>query len=202
MFTGIIEQPARVTATEDHRGGRRVSVSHAWTDLRHGESIAINGCCLTVAEFDDNTVTFDVITETLDKTNLRGISNGDLLHVERALAANGRLDGHFVQGHIDATAELVHRVANDVEWRLRVRVPEAMVKYLMPKGSVCIDGVSLTIADLSDDWFEVTLIPTTLDKTALGQRPIGYRFNFEADILAKTIVTHLERVANAQAQKA
>lgn len=193
MFTGIIERPARITATADHPGGKRITISHRWTDLAHGESISVNGCCLTVAEFDAGTATFDVIAETLDKSNLGGMSFGELVHVERALAANGRLDGHFVQGHVDTTAELIHVVANEAEWRLRVRVPEPFVKYLMPKGSVCIDGVSLTIADLDEDWFEVALIPTTLDRTALGQRAVGYMFNFEADILTKTIVTHLER---------
>ena len=197
MFTGIIERAAEVASVTDHAGGRRIVVAHRWGDERHGDSIAINGCCLTVAQIDDDSLAFDVIRETLDKTNLGDLAAGDRVHVERALRVGDRLDGHFVQGHVDGRAKLVNRVATDEEWRLACEVPDPLRKFVLPKGSVCIDGVSLTVAAVTETGFEVALIPTTLEKTALGQRAVGWRFNFEADILAKGIVHTVERLGLA-----
>ena len=197
MFTGIIERAAEVVEVRDHAGGRRIIVGHRWGDERHGDSIAINGCCLTISQIGDDHLKFDVIRETLDKTNLGTLENNDRVHVERALRVGDRLDGHFVQGHIDGRAELIHRVATDEEWRLRCEVEEPLRKFILPKGSVCIDGVSLTVAAVTETGFEVALIPTTLEKTALGQREVGWQFNFEADILAKGIVHTVERLGLA-----
>jgi riboflavin synthase len=136
---------------------------------------------------------FDVIKETLDKTNLGLLTNGDHVNVERALCVGDRLDGHFVQGHVDGVAPLVKQIASETEWRLTIEAPPHLAKYLAPKGSICIDGVSLTIAALNGTQFEVALIPTTLNLTNLGKREIGWPFNLEADIISKQIVHFLEQ---------
>lgn len=198
MFTGIVEQAVPVMSVADHAGGRSIVLGHRWGDEKHGESIAVNGCCLTVAQILGDGLAFDAIPETLDKTNLAALAAGDRVHVERSLRPGDRLDGHFVQGHIDGTAELVHRTATDTtEWRLRLRTSPELHRYIFPKGSVCLDGVSLTVASLTDTEFEVALIPTTLQKTTLGVRNIGWRFNFEADVLAKSVVHTLSRMGVA-----
>ena len=183
-----------VAKVKDHTGGRRLSLAVRWGDEKHGESVAVNGCCLTVAAMDESHLHFDVIRETLDKTGLGAVNAGDRVHVERSLRPTDRLDGHFVLGHVDGTAELIDRTSNDEETRLRLRVGSDLRRFVMPKGSVCLDGVSLTVAALTEEWFEVALIPTTLEKTVLGDRPIGWRMNFEADILVKTVVTTLSRM--------
>ena len=148
---------------------------------------------MPVAEIGNGQLGFDVVAETLAKTNLGLINAGDRVHVERAMRVGDRIDGHFVQGHVDGTARLVERVVNEQEWRLIIEPPQELMKYVVPKGSVCLDGVSLTVAALSRTGFEVALIPTTLAVTELGNREIGYLYNLEADVLSKTIVSHLER---------
>jgi riboflavin synthase len=195
MFTGIVEKTLAVAAIQDHPKGRRLTLKSDWTDLRRGESIAVNGCCLTVAEFDSASIRFDVVKETLDRTNLGAIRIGDLVNAERALKIGDRLDGHWVQGHIDGTAVLLDAKSTAEESRLRLRAPAELAKYLIPKGSVTLDGVSLTIAAIEGDVFEVALIPTTLQKTTLGGKSAGWPFNFEADILSKTVVNWLERLS-------
>ena len=153
----------------------------------------MNGVCLTVAEIMPGELGFDVIPETLKKTNLGLLKAGDEVHVERSLRVGDRLDGHFVQGHVDGTARLVEQINNDQEWRLRIEAPADLAKYLTPKGSVTIDGVSLTIADVRGKEFEVALIPTTLQLTTLGRRSPGWPFNLECDVLSKTVISWLER---------
>ncbi len=203
MFTGIVEAAVEIATLQDHAGGRRIVLGHRWGDEQHGESIAVNGCCLTVAEILPDGLAFDVIRESLDKTNLGDLQQGDRVHVERSLQPTSRIDGHFVQGHVDGRAELVERVATDEEWRLTVKPPAALMPFVFPKGSVCIDGVSLTVASLTAETFDVALIPTTLQKTALGDRDIGWHFNFEADVLAKGVVHTLAKMlaANADASQ-
>ena len=193
MFTGIVERTVRVAAVSDGTGFVRLNLAADWTDVKLGESIAVNGVCLTVAEFEPLMLSFDVIPETLSKTNLGLLKAGDFVNVERSLRAGDRIDGHFVQGHVDGVARLIeqHRVAGEV--RLTVQPPMELMKFVVPKGSVTIDGVSLTVANVEKDRFEVALIPTTLRLTTLGTRPIGWPFNFEADVLSKTIVSQLER---------
>ena len=192
MFTGIVERTAQVLAAHDHAGGRRLVVENAWDDLVIGESIACNGCCLTVAHLEDNKIHFDCIRETLNKTNLGLVHPGDTLNVERSLRAGSRIDGHFVQGHVDGTGVLVHRVATDQEWRCTIEAPEQLSKYLAPKGSICVDGISLTIAALNGRRFDIALIPTTLEITNIKHREIGWPFNLECDMIAKQIVTFME----------
>ena len=175
-----------------HEGLRAFVIANPWGDLLGGESIAVNGCCLTVAELMEGTIGFDVVLETLSKTNLGLVSIGDRVHVERSLRVGGRIDGHFVQGHVDGTAKLIAREMG-AECRLRIENPEGVAKYVVPKGSVCVDGVSLTVAAIGADWFEVALIPTTMARTELGNREIGWPFNIETDVLSRTIVNWLEQ---------
>jgi riboflavin synthase len=193
MFTGIVEKTSRVVGVVEGPGFWRLTLASNWTDVRNGESIAVNGCCLTVAEIMPAELGFDVITETLAKTNLGLLKAGDHVHVERSLRAGDRIDGHFVQGHVDGTAALIERVDSEKEVRLVLQSPLPLAKYLVPKGSAAIDGVSLTIAAVEGTRFEVALIPTTLNVTTLGSREIGWPFNLETDILSKTIVSWLER---------
>ena len=192
MFTGIIERTAEILSALDHEAGRRLVVANPWTDLVPGESVACNGCCLTVAHLEPCRVHFDLIRETLNRTNLSLVHPGDKINLERSLRAGGRIDGHFVQGHIDAMGVLVHKVATDQEWRYTIEAPEILVKYLAPKGSICVDGISLTIAGLSDRRFDIALIPTTLDITTIASREPGWPFNLECDMIAKQIVTFME----------
>jgi riboflavin synthase len=193
MFTGIIERKAAITEFSTHAGSRRIRISVPWTDIRNGESIAVNGVCLTIADFREGDVGFDVIPETLSRTNLGMLCAGDLVNLERSLRVGDRLDGHFVQGHVDGTAPIIQTRTENGEWRIEAEAPPELAKYLVPKGSVCLDGVSLTIAALAGRRFEVALIPTTLEITNLGDRAVGWPLNLEADIFSKTIVSYLER---------
>jgi len=193
MFTGIVERTVRIASVSDGTGFVRLNLAADWNDVKHGESVAVNGVCLTVAEIEPPLLAFDVIPETLSKTNLGLLKAGDLVNVERSLRAGDRIDGHFVQGHVDGTARLVDQSSGEKEWRLTVHPPNEMMKFVVPKGSVTLDGVSLTVASVAKDRFEVALIPTTLNLTTLGTRPQGWPFNFEADVLSKTIVSWLER---------
>lgn len=192
MFTGIVERTLELQSVLNHPGGRRLIVEDVWDDTQVGESIAINGACLTVAEIVEKKIHFDCIRETLNHTNLSLVKPGDQVNVERALRAGSRIDGHFVQGHVDGTGVLVNKIADDTEWRYTIEAPETLARYLAPKGSICVDGASLTIAALNGRRFDVALIPTTLAITTLKQRDAGWAFNLECDMFAKQIVTFLE----------
>jgi riboflavin synthase len=193
MFTGIIEHTVPVLAVADGPGFRRLTLAAGWPDLKGGESIAINGVCLTVAEIGQDELGFDVIQETLRRTNLGLLKAGDHVHVERSLRIGDRLDGHFVQGHVDGVATLTKRIANEKETRLILEAPPELAPYLIPKGSVTLDGVSLTIAAAGGQRFEVALIPTTLQRTTLGQHEPGWPINLETDILSKTVINWLRQ---------
>ena len=192
MFTGIVEKHVPVLEIIQKPMAWRIWVQNTWTDLGHGESVAVNGCCLTIAQILPDRLGFDVIKETLDKTNLGQLKAGDHVNVERALRVGDRLDGQFVHGHVDGTGKLVKNLSTKDEVRLTIEAPATMRKYFVPKGSVAIDGVSLTIAAVQGNCIEVALIPTTLDLTTLGSRPLGWPFNLEADIVSKHIVAWLE----------
>ena len=194
MFTGIIEKTAQAIGVAQGPGFRRITLANEWDDVKDGESVAVNGVCLTVAEQRPGELGFDVIKETLECTNLGLLSEGDPVHLERSLRLGDRLSGHFVLGHVDGTARLVEQGAwGRDEWRLTLECPADLARYLIPKGSVALDGVSLTLAAVRGNQFEVALIPTTLQITALGRRPVGWPFNLEADVLIKTVVAWLER---------
>jgi riboflavin synthase len=198
VFTGIIHKTSKVVDVSDHPGGRRVVLPATADDHVLGESIAVNGVCLTVAAIGaDHTLAFDVIRETLDKTNLGELRVGDEVHTERSLRVGDPVDGHFVQGHVDGTGNLIQQSATEQEWRLRIEAPTHLAKYLVPKGSIAIDGVSLTLAEVNENQFEVALIPTTLRLTTLSKKQVGYAFNLECDSMAKTIISYLERIRPA-----
>ena len=193
MFTGIIEKSARVIGVVVGPKFTRLNLATDWEDVRPGESVAVNGACLTVAEQSPGQLSFDVVQETLRKTNLGLLRAGDEVHVERSLRIGDRLDGHFVQGHVDGTAILLEQRSDEREWRLRCQCPPDLAEFLSPKGSVCLDGVSLTLAAVDGMEFEVALIPTTVTLTGLARRPVGWPFNLETDIISKTVVSWLER---------
>ncbi len=173
MFTGIVEARGRLV-----KAGRRMSVSTPWHDLVKGESIAVAGVCLTVARIGGATAGFDVVAETRKRTTLGAMKPGAELNLERALRAGDRLGGHVVQGHVDGTGEVLQAGAT-----LRVRTP--LAAQLVPKGSVAVDGVSLTVVDCSSDTFTIALIPTTRRITTLGRLKKGARVNVEVDVLLK-----------------
>lgn len=193
MFTGIIEKSVSVISVTEGPMFWRLTLASPWTDLRDGESIAVNGACLSVADQQPGTVGFDVVLETLRRTNLGMISEGDQVHVERSLKIGDRIDGHFVQGHVDGTALLVGQTSVGKEWRFTIECPDALVKFITPKGSVTLDGVSLTVASIDGNRFDVALIPTTLRLTTFSKRENGWRFNLEADMINKAVVSYLER---------
>jgi riboflavin synthase len=193
MFTGIVEKTLRVAGVADGPGFRRLTLASDWVDIQPGQSIAVNGCCLTVAELGDGEIGFDVINETLEKTNLGLLLPEDSVNVERSLRAGDRIDGHFVQGHVDGRAVLVRAESAGHDWRLTLESPPGLAKYIVPKGSVTLDGVSLAVVMFKGSLFEVAIIPTTLKLTTLGTRQVGWPFNLEADVVSKTIVSWLER---------
>ena len=193
MFTGIVERSVRVASVSDGTGFRRLNLAADWPDAKHGESVAVNGVCLTIAELSRGLLAFDIVPETLSKTNLGALQAGDMVHVERSLKVGDRIDGHFVQGHVDGLALLLAQTGGGEGVRLRCELPTSLAKYVVPKGSVCLDGVSLTVAAVEGQQFEVALIPTTVQLTRLASREKGWRFNFEADVLSKTVISFLER---------
>lgn len=192
MFTGIVEEVGHVAGVERHGGSAVLSVRcHTVVeDAKQGDSIAVNGVCLTVTEFlADGGFSADLMGETLDRTALGVLAPGSPVNLERAMRADARLGGHIVQGHVDGVAEVI-AVTNQGEWTEMVfSLPEAMAPYLVEKGSIAVDGTSLTVMRVDDDAFAVGLIPHTLDVTVLGIRKPGDQVNLEADILAK----HVER---------
>ena len=193
MFTGIVEKTVRVIGVADGPKFNRLTLAVAWDDVKPGDSVAVNGVCLTVADRSAGGLAFDVVQETLGKTNLKLVQGGDEVHVERSLRVGDRIDGHFVQGHVDGMALLVEQLTDEREWRLRCQAPPDLARYLVPKGSVCLDGVSLTLASVRGNEFEVALIPTTVSLTTLARRSPGWPFNIETDVISKTVVAWLER---------
>ncbi|MEM0983752.1 MAG: riboflavin synthase [Planctomycetota bacterium] len=197
MFTGLVQTVGNVVSTQKTAAGTRLVIDPAgWDHLpERGASISVCGCCLTLAEAvgPGEPWPFDAIPETLAKTTLGGFGAGTKVNLEHAATASTLLGGHIVQGHVDGLAEVVS-VKTEGEWRVRLRPPADLMKFVAPKGSVCLDGVSLTVADLDQaaGWFEVALIPETLNKTTLDGWAAGQRVNFEADSMAKTVVNYLE----------
>ncbi len=195
MFTGIVERTGEITDVTDDEGGRRLTVAADLDDLHHGQSIAISGACLTVEEFGSDWFSLFLSEETLDRTYLGELTEGDLVNVERALPADGRFDGHVVQGHVDGTAEVtaVERIGDD--WEFRFSIPADMERYLVEKGSVTVDGISLTVATLSEADFGVAVIPATYDITTLSEKSVGDPVHLEVDVVAK----YVERLLTADA---
>ncbi|HEU4675210.1 MAG TPA: riboflavin synthase [Motilibacteraceae bacterium] len=208
MFTGIVEELGAVVSLEDQGDAVRLTVEGplVTSDVRLGDSIAVNGCCLTVAVRDAEQVTFDMMRETLQKTSLGALSEGDRVNLERAVTPTGRLGGHIVQGHVDGTGTLLRRTPSEHWEEVEVSLPDGLGRYLVPKGSVTVDGVSLTVvavspgsttvagstADTTGGSFTVSLIPETLSRTTLGLKQPGDPVNLEVDVIAKYVEKMLQ----------
>jgi riboflavin synthase len=196
MFTGLVESLGEVSSVaDDGHGGKLLAIVEATIapQLALGESVAINGACLTVVAKDDTSFQFQIGPETLLKTNLGALSVGDRANLERSLRVGDRLGGHFVQGHIDAVGSIVERVVQG-EWEtVLFRCPAELTRLMVAKGSIAVDGVSLTLVEVGPDSFTVMLIPHTLANTTLGFKKAGDVVNLEADMMAKHVRKLLER---------
>jgi riboflavin synthase len=189
MFTGIVEETGHVVAFTPHATSWRLQIAAraALRDVALGDSIAVNGCCLTVVEYDAQHLYFDVLEETRRLTNFAALAAGALVNLERSLRFDGKMGGHFVSGHIDGQGEIEVLEVRGKDTYLRVRVPAGGGRYLIHKGSIAIDGMSLTVAELAGDSFAVWLIPTTLALTNIRTRRVGERVNLEFDLLGKYV---------------
>ena len=187
MFTGLVEETGELVSLDRSETGARLTLRAPLvsSDARIGDSIAINGCCLTVVARDGETLGFDLLSETLARTNLGALQTGASVNLERALAANARLGGHFVQGHIDCTAEVLALEPHGADRRLEIALPSAFAHLVACKGSIAVDGISLTVAEVRDASFVLWIIPHTLAQTNLRTRRAGGRVNLEFDLLAK-----------------
>jgi riboflavin synthase len=190
VFTGIVEELGEVVVVNRLPGqAARLTVrgKAVLADARPGDSIAVSGVCLTVVDVDGDTFGADVMQETLDRSSLGALAPGDPVNLERAATLQTRLGGHLVQGHVDGTGRLVDRQPAEHWDRVTIEVPPDLVRYVVPKGSVAVDGVSLTVAAVDGRSFTVGLIPTTLDRTTLGRKRSGDPVNLEVDVLAKYV---------------
>jgi len=193
VFTGIVEEVGEVVGVEQLTNAARLTIAGplVTSDAGHGDSIAVNGVCLTVVDVTDGRFTVDMVAETLQRSGLDKVHAGDRVNLERAAAVGDRLGGHIVQGHVDGTGVLLSR---DEVGLTRFALPQRLARYVIEKGSITVDGVSLTVVDVTADSFSVALIPTTLDVTTLGLREPGDVVNIEVDVLAK----YLEKLAGLQ----
>jgi riboflavin synthase len=198
MFTGIIEELGTVAGVEVLPDSIRLSIDGDLVrqDLSQGESISVNGVCLTAAEITPKGFIADVMLETLNRSSLSGIAEGERVNLERAMSGAGRFGGHVVQGHVDGVAEIVSREPSENWEVVKVKIPTELSKYVVHKGSITFDGVSLTVNDISKDTVSLSLIPETLRLTTLGTKQVGDKLNVEADILAK----HIEKLIEARSQ--
>ncbi len=200
MFTGIVQQMGLVESLSEVSCGRRLIINPGqWSfSPRAGDSVAVNGCCLTAVQADPSHAPpphlhFEVVSQTLSATNLGDLRAGDPVNLESPTTPSTLMSGHLVQGHIDGVGTIVAADAQAIERRLRIAPPRELLEYIVDKGSIAVDGVSLTIALRGDDWFEVALIPTTLALSNLDRAGVGDRVNIEADYVAKVVVSWLKR---------
>ena len=190
MFTGIVEELGEVIGVDDLGDSARLTIRGpvVTSDARHGDSIAVNGVCLTVLESTaEGRFSADVMAETLNRSSLGALEPGSQVNLERAAALNSRLGGHIVQGHVDGTGAVISRSPSEHWEVVRVSLPPELSRYVVEKGSITVDGVSLTVSAIGDDFFEVSLIPTTLGLTTLGRAKPGTRVNLEVDVIAKYV---------------
>ena len=199
MFTGLVEETGTLLALDRSAAGARLTLRAplASSDARIGDSIAINGCCLTVVAREGEILSFDLLAETLARTNLGALQTGAAVNLERALAASARLGGHFVQGHIDCTAEVLALEPRGADHRLEIALPAEFAHLVAFKGSIAVDGISLTVAEVREASFTVWIIPHTLAQTNLHTRRAGESVNLEFDLLAK----YLDRMLAARSAK-
>jgi riboflavin synthase len=196
MFTGLVEEVGKLVSIQHGAASAKLTIEAPFVSegTRIGDSVAINGTCLTVVATEGNRLSFEAVPETLNRSSLKRVRAGDGLNLERALAIGQRLGGHFVQGHVDGTATLLSVTENDNAHILRIGAPSELMRYIIPKGSVALDGISLTVADVSTDSFSVWIIPHTYANTTLRDRRIGDALNIENDMLAK----YIERLLQAR----
>ncbi len=195
MFTGIVEELGEIVGKENLSDAARFTVKGplVTSDAGHGDSIAVNGVCLTVVDIlEDGAFTADVMQETLNRSSLQRLEVGSHVNLERAASLGSRLGGHLVQGHVDGTGTVLHRATSENWTVVRVAMPTSVARYVVEKGSITVDGVSLTVSALGQDadrshWFEISLIPTTLVATTLGNSEVGTPVNLEADVIAKYV---------------
>ncbi|MCV7399111.1 riboflavin synthase [Mycobacterium fragae] len=193
MFTGIVEELGEVLGKEDLGDSARFTIRGpvVTADAGHGDSIAVNGVCLTVVEVQPGgQFTADVMGETLSRSSLAGLDTGSQVNLERAAAVNSRLGGHIVQGHVDGTGRILARTPSEHWEVVRIELSAELARYVVEKGSITVDGISLTVSGLGgqpQNWFEVSLIPTTRELTTLGRAPVGTPVNLEVDIIAKYV---------------
>jgi riboflavin synthase len=196
VFTGIVEELGEVTAVEnlDDASSFRLRGPIVTEGAKHGDSIAVNGVCLTVVEFEGDEFTADVMAETLNRSSLGVLAVGSRVNLERPMALGARLGGHIVQGHVDGTGEIIERKPSE-NWEIvKISLPADLTRYVVEKGSVTVDGISLTVVDAGPDYFTVSLIPTTLGLTTLGHKQPGDPVNLEVDVIAK----YVERLMGAR----
>ncbi|MFC8276645.1 riboflavin synthase [Streptomyces sp. NPDC057271] len=189
MFTGIVEELGEVTAVEKLADASRFRLRGPLVTegAKHGDSIAVNGVCLTVVEFGDGEFTADVMEETLKRSSLGALEVGSRVNLERPMAVGDRLGGHIVQGHVDGTGTILDRTPSE-NWEIvRIALPAQLSRYVVEKGSITVDGVSLTVVEAAEDWFTISLIPTTLALTTLGIKQSGDPVNLEVDVIAKYV---------------
>ena len=192
MFTGIIEELGEVVAIEKQNDAKRITIrgSLVTSDISRGDSIAVSGTCLTAVELEGDTFTADVMEETLSLTTLGHVKVGEAVNLERAMNASTRFGGHMVLGHVDGVGEIAAReISEHWEW-VRVRVPAELMKYIVLKGSITVDGVSLTVNEIGKDFIGLSLIPETMRLTTLGSKQVEDKVNLEVDVMAK----HIERL--------
>jgi len=188
MFTGLVEATGEILAITPREDGARLALRAPFAgEVASGDSIAVNGCCLTAVALDAETIAFDLLRETLDRTNLGALAVGAPVNLERALAANARLGGHFVQGHIDGTAEVLEWAQRGADWRLEIALAPEHARYVVAKGSIALDGISLTVAELHAASFVCWIIPHTRAVTNLRAKVAGEQVNVEFDLLAKYV---------------
>ncbi|MGH9993077.1 MAG: riboflavin synthase [Nitrososphaera sp.] len=195
MFTGVVEGTARIKSISRSKKGAdtvlRVTLGKLGRSLKLGDSVCVSGACLTVAKLSKGEADFELVAETIHRTSLGSLKAGDSVNIERSLRVGDRLEGHFVLGHVDGTGTIDEIVRLPSETKLWIKLDNALAKSVVPKGSIAIDGVSLTLVDMEGDRISVSLIPHTLKVTTLGLRSIGDRVNIEADILGKYVMQNL-----------
>jgi riboflavin synthase len=188
VFTGLIEDVGTVEAVDRTDNGTRLRISTQLSnELALGDSIAVNGCCLTATVVAGDHFETEAMNQTLDVTALDGIAEGSCVNLELAMQVSDRLGGHIVQGHVDGVGTVISASEDGFARRIRVELPQELLKYVVPQGSITLNGVSLTVADLGDSWAEVSLIPETLERTNLGEAQPGSKLNVECDIVAKYV---------------
>ena len=189
MFTGIVEELGIVRSISKSANSIKINIgaTKVIEDVKMGDSIAVNGVCLTVVEYSPNHFVADVMPETVAKTNLKELKANSRVNLERALSLGARLGGHLVQGHVDAIGTILKKETLDIAIIYKINAPNSILKYIVPKGSIAIDGISLTIVELINDSFTVSLIPHTAKNTTLGQKESGDRVNIESDIIGRYV---------------